>query len=82
MTTEQIVILTIFGVLASAVYISFIFLKTDNDKHFAMSSLFILFGLLMIVAFVAILEMNKLKSSIDKCPEYEKIENVYQLKNN
>lgn len=39
-------------------------------------------GFLFNIAIITSSEMNKLKKLNSKCPEYERIENVYKLKEN
>ncbi len=79
MTTAQIIILgsiCLLGILS----IGFIFLsKKTSVKEGAGMGLFFIFGLVFMLLCLTLLELNKLRSE-NKCPEYEKVEDVYRLK--
>lgn len=77
MTTVQIVILSALFIfyLWSACYRLF---KYDNERNNTMFEL-ILFSVTMILLLASVLELNQYRNTL-KCPEYEKVENVYRLK--
>jgi hypothetical protein len=81
MTTGQIIILSIMGLGVLIGYIKTMLSKTDAQKfgwgffQIFFTSLFILIAVLMTSE-----REDALKKLKEKCPEYEKIENVYILK--
>lgn len=81
MTTGQIIILAFFGIIffiglfgslfseKSGIKDGFIFISAFSTSFFAL------------IAIVVTIEMNNLRKQLKgKCPEYEKLENVYKLK--
>ncbi len=78
MTTAQIIII---GVLAIIVAKPLITLYFKDDVKITSGILFSLFsfGLLLLITCTVITRLNKFKGG-NKCPEYEKVENVYKLK--
>jgi hypothetical protein len=81
MTTSQVIIFSILAVLAIVGFFGGIFSKSDSGK---LLWNFLLFFVAFIFAFLAI-EMAVQRETLleqvqGKCPEYEKIENVYKLK--
>jgi hypothetical protein len=81
MTTAQIVILVIVVLVILLGYVKTMLSENDGEKYiWGLLQLFFTF-LLAIVAFLMTYEREKLLKQLkDKCPEYEKIENVYRLK--
>jgi heme/copper-type cytochrome/quinol oxidase subunit 2 len=85
MTATQIITFIVLGILICVSYfvVSYSFYtKTYNSRfvHFVILWLFVS-GVLWTFCFIVTLEMNNLKKQVkEKCLEYEKIENVYRLK--
>ena len=84
MNTAQIIIFIILGLLISFAYFKIAY-TIDNTKYkTGYSALFLMMlciTMLLIIAMVTTMEMNELRTQVkNKCPEYEKIENVYKLK--
>jgi archaellum biogenesis protein FlaJ (TadC family) len=82
MTTTQIIIVSIPFII---LIISILRLEIKNDKNSFDSFLFILsiysIGFLFFIIYSLTEDNNELRKQIKgKCPEYEKIENVYRLK--
>jgi uncharacterized membrane protein len=82
MTTGQIVTLLLVCLLGLIPYITSLLTNRNSDKNSLTTILFIAFILMTFIAYLVTLEMNSLRDNKNKCPEYEKIENVYQLKKN
>lgn len=81
MTTAQIITLIILGILILIGYFGTTLSKTDS-KRFPYLALWmgvsiLIYGLLIIMTIERESALKQLKG---KCPEYEKIENVYKLK--
>jgi len=79
METRQIVILAILAIAYSWAWLTTVNSNKKNNIETANMAQLLLFGMLFIVAVTAVMEMNRLKKD-EKCPKYEKIENVYRLK--
>jgi uncharacterized membrane protein len=79
MTTAQIIILiTTILVFIISLYI-LTTNKNDNAKNNSMFFVYLSFGFMTLVAFLS--TKTAMESSKEhKCPEYEKVENVYKLK--
>lgn len=81
MTQPQIIVLSIIAITS---IISFLInTLSKNEKTISNSAvvLLIMIAMLFLMSVVAISEMNYLRNiSKGKCPEYEKIDNVYKLK--
>ena len=80
MTTPQITIITIISLLT---LVAFIYsLWTENREHKnSMSFLIIfMFTIMGLIAVLSTKEMMVLRENKTKCPQYEKVENVYKLK--
>lgn len=81
MTQLQIIVLSIIAITS---IISFsINMLSKNEKTISNSAvvLFIMIAMLFLISVVVTSEMNYLRNiSKGKCPEYEKIDNVYKLK--
>jgi hypothetical protein len=81
MNTAQIIVLT---VLIIGIFIGYFnsMITKDESKKFAWGFFQLIFtGFLFVIAFVMTEEREEaLKQLKGKCPEYEKIENVYKLK--
>ncbi len=81
MNTETVTILSVIGLLAILAVACIIY---SENKKLAFISAFFLFALVaVLISLVVVLTMQnaQLKGAVDgKCPEYEKIENVYKLK--
>jgi hypothetical protein len=77
MTTAQIIILTIFVIG----YLVSVFRRTDRDHNFDGYSFIEMFIFAFLVSLCCFLstELNKYKKGYT-CPELEKIENVYKIK--
>jgi hypothetical protein len=81
MTTSQIAILSILGIIAIIAFIGAMLNNKYETRILFIIALFSSFGFLFIVALVATQEMNKYSNlAKGKCPEYERIDNVYKLK--
>jgi len=79
MTPTQILIISILSLLAIVFYFGSTFSKKYNSEH--STGLFILYAIMTTTVIVTMAEMNRLrKISKGKYPEYEKVENVYRLK--
>jgi ABC-type nickel/cobalt efflux system permease component RcnA len=81
MTTAQIIVI----IIISLVFITSLSVlsKSENEKtkDNAAFFIFISFGLITFIACLSLIEANNLlKIKKQKCPEYEKVENVYKLK--
>lgn len=83
MSTAQIIIFLILAILIVFCYFKIAnnLVKDIEDGFlYLLLSEFLVFSLYLI-AIVATNEVNELKTQIkSKCPEYEKVENVYKLK--
>ena len=81
MTTPQIIILIGISIIAIiAFYGVMIHDKYEKRIIYAYLSFFTC-GALFVIAIVSIAEMNKYYDVVKgKCPEYERIDNVYKLK--
>lgn len=81
MTLPQIIL---FSIIAITSIISFLInTLSKNEKTISNSAvvLFIMIAMLFLMSVVVTSEMNYLHNiSKGKCPEYEKIDNVYKLK--
>jgi hypothetical protein len=78
MSTAQIVILLGLTLLAMILVLLH---NYEDMKFFSLIGLFLLYCVMTFVAAIAIMEMNRFeKANKNKCPEYEKVENVYRLK--
>lgn len=81
MTQPQIIV---FSIIAITSIISFLInTLSKNEKTISNSAvvLFIMIAMLFLMSVVVTSEMNYLRNiSKGKCPEYEKIDNVYKLK--
>lgn len=81
MTQPQIIVLSIIAITS---IISFLInTLSKNEKTISNSAvvLLIMIAMLFLMSVVATSEMNYLRNiSKGKCPEYEKIDNVYKLK--
>ena len=83
MNTPQIVIFIILGIMIGICYFKIAF-SIDERKIKGLVYLFVytlIIGILFMKALLSTLEVNDLEKQVkNKCPEYEKIENVYKLK--
>lgn len=81
MTQPQIIVLSIIAITS---IISFLInTLSKNEKTISNSAvvLLIMIAMLFLMSVVATSEINYLRNiSKGKCPEYEKIDNVYKLK--
>jgi uncharacterized membrane protein len=79
MTTAQIIIL----ITATLVFIISLYIlttsKNDDAKNGSIFFVCLSFGFMTIVAFLST-KVAMESSKKHKCPEYEKVENVYKLK--
>lgn len=81
MTTQQILLFSILGVLILFSIFVNALSKKQSTKMFSLFLLIYALSLLLTIAIIQTLRVNELKKQINnKCPEYEKIENVYKLK--
>lgn len=80
MTTAQTILLSVLALVMIISFISINLAKLDGTRTaFSVIWLFMsafLFG----VALISTSEMNRLEKLNGKCPEYERIDNVYKLK--
>jgi len=84
MTTTQIIIFIVLGILISVSYFkvsyAFDFKRYELKFVYVILWLFVS-GFLWTLLLIVTLEMNNLRKQVkEKCLEYEKIENVYKLK--
>jgi hypothetical protein len=81
MEIGQIIILSIFGLGVLIGYIGTMLSKYDMKKYgWGYLQLFCTLVILLI-AIIMTMSVNRLSNQLnDKCPEYEKTENVYRLK--
>lgn len=84
----QIIILTIFSIifLFTSFRLIYIFAeklgKKASDLVFSIMGLTIIYGFILCVTILVTLKLNETNEKLkNQCPEYEKIENVYKLKN-
>lgn len=81
MTTQQTLVLIIIGLIGLISIFSFtntLFSKNETGK-FLWS--FVLIIMTMLIFVTLVMQLNYLITKAkDKCPEYEKVENVYKLK--
>jgi hypothetical protein len=77
MTIAQITVLSVISILYlwSAFYRLY---KYDNERNNTSFEI-ILFSFTMLLVFLMTIDLNKYRKNL-KCPEYEKVENVYRLK--
>lgn len=81
MTTTQITVMIILIVAMLIAFIQTMKSKRDVEKHFWGSVQFCFIFLITFMGIVAMKENETNKKKLKgKCPEYEKIENVYRLK--
>jgi hypothetical protein len=81
MTTPQIIIIGILTVLITIGYIGTMLSKNDNQKTAWCTLQIFSTAFIIIVAITMTTERNECLEQLEnKCPEYEKIENVYRLK--
>jgi len=79
MTTTQIIMFSFITLLYMFLAGSRISKEKDDDKRTSSSIEILLFLMTMIVLIAITFSLNELQKGV-KCPEYEKIENVYKLK--
>lgn len=78
MLKQQLILL---GILAIAFLILFVRLLSKTDSRNTVAALFLVVTMILSYAFFATLTINNLcEKSEGICPEYEKLENVYQRK--
>ena len=77
MTIAQIIMISVMSLsyFYSAFYRLF---KYDNEKHNTGVEI-IIFSMTMLLLILTVIQVNDFKKEL-KCPEYEKLENVYRLK--
>ena len=81
MTTPQIIILSILGILAIIGFSGNLFTKKEEFRIGYSFLLLFTTSLFALVALTMTTEREDLLKQVkNKCPEYEKIENVYKLK--
>lgn len=81
MTTIQITIICVLVILAIISYFGLNFSKTENAKTGWAFLLMFLFLICTFLLAIITIDNNELKNRIkSKCPEYEKVKNVYKLK--
>ena len=78
MNTAQIIIIIIFSLLAYGTSIKLHFESDRKHDGFFIVN-FVAFSFILMIAVTSLITMNSLLKN-NKCPEYEKIENVYKLK--
>lgn len=81
MTTDQIIMLILITIFAVIAFFGTSLSKNDDRRMNFIVLWLLSTGIFFIICFVSLTEMNKCKEqSKGICPEYEKIENVYKLK--
>ena len=85
MTTGQIILLAIMGILTVIFYLRgcySIVYKTKPISGILSVAGLMFISLISLAIFIIVLEENTTLKKIakEKCPEYEKIDNVYRLK--
>lgn len=81
MTTSQIIIAIGFVVIYLILFATAWTAKDDRKRDIFMVTSLIAFGFIMIVWVSTLMYMNQyINKAMGKCPEYEKVENVYKLK--
>lgn len=81
MHTAQIIILTILSILITVSYFGTALAKSDKKRMSFIILWLFTSAFTMIIAIIMTIQREDLLKEKDKCPQYEKIENVYQLKN-
>ena len=83
MNTAQIIIFIILGIIMIGSYFKLAY-TIDTNKPIGYVYLFIYTlttAIFFMIAILATQQVNELRTQVkNKCPEYEKIENVYKLK--
>ena len=80
MTTAQTILLSVLALVMIICYFGAAYSEKDTRRVFFIVIWGFASGFLFIIAIVTSLEMNRLKKLNGKYPEYERIENVYKLK--
>lgn len=81
MTTAQIIIITILAILALLGFSGNLLSKKEGARIAWSFLLLFTTSLFALIAFTMTSDREKLSKQIkDKCPQYEKVENVYRLK--
>ncbi len=80
MTTTQIVILIILSLMMIVGYFGIGFSKSENKKLIFAAIWLLSSGITMLFLILMTTNNEKLLKERGKCPEYEKVENVYRLK--
>ena len=83
MTNSQEIIFSILGILWLILYFKIGYSLNDKKDTFMLYALYtIITGLFIMIAFFSTLRINELEEKTKgKCPELEKVENVYRIKN-
>lgn len=79
--TAQIITLIVLAVIAIIAYVGVNYTKSESGRlGYSFLSLFIM-SILFLIITVTLTENVEMSSKLkNKCPEYEKVENVYKLK--
>jgi hypothetical protein len=80
MTTAQIITITILSLIVFVAFIYSIWTEKKEYKDAISMILIFAFAMMTLLACLTTSEMMELRKNKSKCPEYEKIENVYRLK--
>jgi NADH:ubiquinone oxidoreductase subunit 4 (subunit M) len=81
MNIGQIIIITVMCILALIGYIKSNFEENENKQALWSGLTFTMFGFVVMLVVVQTQEVNKLQKQVrEKCPQYEKVDSVYRLK--
>lgn len=81
MTTAQIITLSVFYFISVLPYIKLLNKKEQSENVIGLTIISFIFTTLIYILFFFIsIEFTLIKNKTYKCPEYEKVENVYKLK--
>ena len=82
MTTAQTITIIILIILAIVSYFGTGLSKKEVNRFLFLCLLTLTTGLFILIILIQAKELNELKEKTkNKCPEYEKVENVYKIKN-
>lgn len=80
MTTTQIIMLGILAIIMIISYFGTALIKTDTKRMIFIVIWAFASGFTLLIAILQTENTNELKKLNGKCPEYERIDNLYKLK--
>lgn len=81
MTTGQIVVLVILFSITFACYVGAMFSTKESYKDGFINILFLITFLTLVIVGTSFPILNNYKKALEtKCPKYEKVENIYKIK--